>query len=416
MDNKLLLMNPHWNNRIPLKYDKKRELFQSLVDNLTNQLICFLVGARRSGKSVLLEQLMDYLLDSKIPPTQTLFYEFSANENSQRIWEILDIYKTEVGNLEQNTYLFFDEIQYLPNFEIEIKLIYDRFPNLKIFLTGSLSLSYKRKMEESLAGRIFVYKTLPLNFREYLDFSSSQNLNNFDKLKTEIKPFQSKLIIDQLLSEFNTFLTRGRYPELAFKSTLEPKQYLESILNQSLNQDAINYFQVQKPNLLRNLFDYFVQNSGLEASVLNISQVASADRETVQKYIDVLELLGLIYILPNSQNPLKVSQTKPKIYTCSIWVNQFDPNHLQKTGFIMESYVLERLLAKNINPNFYRDRNNEIDFINWREKEAFEVKYRLKTETRELEKYSKLSEKLGLKTKILNIYPETENQLSILGF
>jgi predicted AAA+ superfamily ATPase len=409
-------MNPHWNNITPLKYNKKREIFQNLVENLANQQICFLVGARRSGKSVLLEQLLDYLLVSKIQPTQILFYEFSANENSQRIWEILDIYKTKVGNLEQNTYLFFDEIQYLPNFEIEIKLIYDRFPNLKIFLTGSLSLSYKRKMEESLAGRIFVYKTLLLNFREYLDFSSSENLNNFDKLKTEIKPFQSKLIIDQLLPEFNTFLTRGRYPELAIKSTLEPKQYLESILNQSLNQDAINYFQVQKPNLLRNLFDYFVQNSGLEASVLNISQVASADRETVQKYIDVLELLGLIYILPNSQNPLKVSQTKPKIYTSSIWVNQFDPNHLQKTGFIMESYVLERLLGKNINPNFYRDRNNEIDFVNWREKKAFEVKYRLNTNIREIEKYSKLSEKLGLKTKILNIYPESENQESVLGF
>ena len=146
-----------------------------------------------------MEQLLDHLLVSKIPATQILFYEFSANENSQKIWEILDIYKTEVGNLDQITYLFFDEIQYLKNFEIEIKLIYDRFPNLKIFLTGSLSLSYKRKMEESLAGRIFVYKTLPLNFREYLNFSSSQNLANFDKLKTELKPFQSKLIVDQLL-------------------------------------------------------------------------------------------------------------------------------------------------------------------------------------------------------------------------
>jgi len=155
----LVSLNSHWSGQLLQLPVTERLQMAKLKTELDTSLMTYLIGPRRTGKSIALKQALNHLLRIETPPTQILFYEFTPNDNLEIIWEIYNFFRQEVANLNAKIYLFLDEIQFVKGYENVLKIIYDSNPNLKIIFTGSLSLSYKRKTEESLDGRF-----LPLYF------------------------------------------------------------------------------------------------------------------------------------------------------------------------------------------------------------------------------------------------------------
>ena len=144
--------------------------------NLQSRIIELNPQWRGVGKSILLKQLINNLiLQEKVQPTRILFFEFSPNQDRELIGNIYRYFKQNILQNGESLYLFFDEVQVVPGFEIAIKEIYDNLDQTreKMVITGSPSISYKRKMAESLAGRFIAYRLFPLNFKEYLRLSIS---------------------------------------------------------------------------------------------------------------------------------------------------------------------------------------------------------------------------------------------------
>jgi len=387
----IVSQNPHWQGLMPNVQFKQRTMVKFVLADLDTDLIALITGPRRVGKSVLLLQILDHLIKNKnIAPKQIFSYAFSPSDTNELLDEIFNIYIQEYCDLNKQFYLFFDEIQYLQGYEEKIKLIYDSYKGrVKIFLTGSLSLSYKRRMQESLAGRFFEYRMFPLFFNEYLYL---KNDVDYHKYKQVVDSKDSALIlgfVKQYRQEFETFLKLKRFPETIWFNDEQSVLYNENVKGQSLNQDAFDYFDISSPNTLNTLFDYISKHNGAEFSISSIAQKLSGVSEiTISKYIDILEIMGLVYIVYNTTNPLKKSNSLRKIY-----VSSHNADILSNIGYMVESYVLETLLSQRKDVTFFREREKEVDFLVPQEKLAIEVKYRSNISNLDFTNIQQFSEK-----------------------
>lgn len=377
---KIEFQNIHWSGASYTTPPFTRHLADKIWNDISTPLICLVTGARRTGKSVILKQTIKKLLtESGVVPRQILFYEFSPHESTDSIWTIYEYFISNIADAHIPTYLFFDEIQYLQNYEATIKLIYDQRPNTKIFLTGSLSLSYKQKMSDSLAGRFFTYHLSPLSFAEYLELSIPNLVTTFKALQTETDVFKRKNLISLINPYFSHFLEYGRYPEPLYQKLDESqtKSYFQNIISQSLNQDAFNYFEIHKPQSIQSLFTYLQQNSGSEISLTKLSNLLDTSLPTLSHYLDILEMMDLAYPLYNSTNPLFKHNRSRKIYVNTAFQLAIPTADLSTAlGYAAESYAYERLLSKYPQITYYRQRNKEIDFVIPDQKIGFEIKYR----------------------------------------
>lgn len=387
--------NQHWQGLFPYVEPLQRDLYRRLWSDRTVHLMSLIIGPRRTGKSVLLKQLLVNLLHiDHVAATQILFFEFTdtdSPETIQRLWEYVT---GEIAQTNQPIYCFFDEIQFVKAYESTVKLLYDQHPRAKFFLTGSLSLTYKRRMSESLAGRFLPYDLYPLRFPEYLRLSRSPLITQYQQAMSETKPLLQQMSVKTLNPVFRAFLFTGRLPESALLvDPIAQSAYLETILSQSLSQDAFAYFHIEKPRVLQSLFNYIRQNPGAILNIDTLSGVSGSSRETVAKYLDVLEIMRLMYPIYNSPSALATFNATRKAYPSShfITAHKYDP--ATTTGFAVESYVLERLVEQGKHVTFYRSRNQEIDFLVPDEHIAYEVKFR--TDPGDLQPAIKLSRKLG---------------------
>lgn len=379
LQSRIVEQNPQWKGDLFPTPNLKRDLFDVLYGNLKSPLITFLSGPRRVGKSILLKQLINHLISQdKVQPSRILFFEFSPKQKKEFIWDVYRYFKRNILQNEQPTYLFFDEVQVISGFEITIKEIYDNLDQTKtkIFVTGSPSMSYKRKMVESLTGRFLPYKLFPLNFKEYLRLKESPLQSKFDDPAIDNLTRMGNL--EELNMEFKRFLSWGRLPQMLTLPDNEKMFYLESSVDQTIAKDAFDYFNIENPGAMSALYYYICQNSGQIMIKENLSKVSGISLVTVANYLDVLELMGLTYTIYNSTNPVIKLNSARKIYVSSMFSlknSKHDPRTAY--GFAAESYVLERLLEQNQLVTFYRNRNKEIDFLLPKRNIAYEVKYRL---------------------------------------
>ena len=143
--------------------------------------------------------------------------------------------------------------------------------------------------------------------------------------------------INKYKQEFETFLRLKRLPETIWLNDEQSRLYNENVKGQSLNQDAFDYFDISSPNTLNSLFDYISKNSGSELSIRSIAQKLSGVSEiTISKYIDILDVMGMIYIVYNTTDSLKRSNSLRKVYASS-----HNSDSQLDIGHLAESYVLE---------------------------------------------------------------------------
>ncbi len=348
-----------------------------------------------------------------------MFWEFNSQSLSQDLEEVIGIFLAEVANSEQEIYLFLDEVQFVPNYENILKLYYDRLENLHFVLTGSLSFSYKKKMQESLAGRFIEHHLLPISFEEYLLFTDqNSSLQNFKQAQHETNLNLKQGLAQKLTSEFRSFLLKGRFPDTIFYETpAQVKNYLDSLISQSLNQDSIDYFKITKPREINFLYQYFLKNNGGELSVDKIGQTLGLSWQTTNNYLDILELLGLIYVVYNTDNPLNLARARRKIYTNSAFSLSSEPIIQDSSlGLAVESYLVERFFEQKRVVHYFRERDTEVDLIDYANHLAWEVKFRSKINAKDYANLLKISTKLNLQPNVATFYQTVsgENDLKFI--
>ena len=247
--------------------------------------IIALKGVRRSGKSTLIYQVIDNLLN-KVEPKNILYFNFDEPLNEKSTNTIELIFKTflEINNPRGRKYLFFDEIQNIREWEKWVKKYYDiHGSEIKFIVTGSNTTMLSDKLSKLLTGRMLTNDIFPLSFNEYLKFNNCE-IKDIALQKEEIKHY------------FNKYLTDGGFPETVLEkdseiNTIRLKEYFDSILL----RDVVSAQNIRDSAKLIELSHYLMTNISSLFSYNKISNATGINIHSLQEYMHYLENAYLIF-------------------------------------------------------------------------------------------------------------------------
>lgn len=354
----LLQFNPWWTkNSIPagLIGKHKRPLLETIQSYIEKRFIILIYGLRRTGKTTILYQIISNLLESQIKPVN-IFY-FSFDDKSAEIDEVINIYEEKVLKKKivdsGKVYIFFDEIQKVDSWQNKIKLLYDLNPDLKIFLSGSASVSLQTKSKESLAGRIIDFQLNPLSFREFIEWKEIKiDFRRLELYGSTLKPL------------FMDYLRKGGFPEIINDDEDEHiRLYLKNtVIERIIFQDLPQEFGIKDFELLRTLIEMFSREPGMIINTERLARDLGRTKVTILNYLHYLRYSLLIREVKNLRaNFLVASRKNKKIYpTSSAFGFVFNPDFysqkfLEKTA--------ELVVAEKINAEYYYRNGLEVDFV-----------------------------------------------------
>jgi len=327
----------------------KRDAYYEIEKSLNNKFILALVGLRRIGKTVMIYQLIQGLIE-KVPTENILFFSF--DESSAKLDEILETYKDiqKKEFREEKIFIFLDEIQKCNNWENEIKKYYDLYPKIKFVISGSESLFIKKKTKETLAGRIFEFNLTPFTFEEYLKFNHIKE-NEF-KYETKINPF------------FIKFAEKGGFPEtFLLESDKEFKEYVKSlVVDKIIYKDIPKSFKLEDPEFLGVLMELIAANPGMYIDYQSLSKQFGKDRRVIKEYISYLKESFMITILGNyRKGNITTLRKKKKAYPTDNALTFTYKSNIDEAFFgkMVETLAVNKLRAK----SFWKN-GNEVDIIN----------------------------------------------------
>lgn len=285
--------------------------------------IIVMSGARRTGKTTIMYQLISDLLNEGVRPANILFFTFDhPSIRAAGIEQVLSVYRENISNDEQ-FYLFIDEVQFDKDWAHYLKIIYDMNPGVRAVATGSASAAVEDGVRESGAGRWTVLRIPTLSFYEYCCIRGVDidiDCEDVFKLHTLSQQEQTRIImgISDLQVPLMRYLQLGGFPELATTEDVIYAQALlrEDVMDRAIKHDLPNIHEIRSIDELEKVFIYLCYNS---SSVINIDAMCKefegVSKPTVEKYIRYLADANLINISEQlNVEGKKVLKRKNKVY------------------------------------------------------------------------------------------------------
>lgn len=430
MENNLILkeineQNLHWRDQnafISLE-SYKRRLFFKLMPYVSEKQILSVVGLRRTGKSTILKQIIQNLLnEKKVAPKNTMLLSFDEALITSKLTlaRYLDTF-LKMTDASQMRYIFLDEIQYVEKWQHILKRYYDTRSNIKFFVSGSSSLFIQKKTTESLAGRIYEFKLDHLGFEEYLEVTQAEKgllkeykkyrISDLDEIKHPEDEYRNFLAVygERLEEYFEKYLLYYQFPEMTDKTDRQIifRYIEESVYKKSIEYDIPRLFDVNKVDELKFVFRLLIEETGQEIEFGKISSEAGIELNTLKKYLSYYHDSLLFDVLYNfSKSVRKSKRLQKKGYIASTnFFSTFHPEFFndnavarQYLGKLVETYVYNMLKEKYEYISFYKKGQKEIDFVcsneilNKRDNKLIEVKYVSKIEREKFDFLKKTSE------------------------
>ncbi len=293
--------NPWWGEgskgKIIYENTPRRKYFETFSQNILDLSVrraIVLMGPRRVGKTVMVYHSIRMLLDSDIDAKNILYVSLETPIYTVLSLERILSYFQELFNheLDSKLFVFFDEIQYLREWEIHLKSLVDSFPTYRFVATGSAAAALRLKSTESGAGRFSDYLLPPLTFAEYLMFIGKEEELITSELH-ELEGYEClPRSIEELNKEFVNYLNFGGYPEAVFSETIrqDPGQYIKSdIIDKVLLRDLPSLYGISDIKELNRLFTTLAYNSGNEVSLDGLSKSSGVAKNTIKRYLEYLE-------------------------------------------------------------------------------------------------------------------------------
>lgn len=346
-------------------------LFCPMVTDISIKRGILLMGPRRVGKTVMLYHTIEHLIESGVNPQKIIYLSIDTPIYNNVPLEVLfELAREALGQKNSYTgfYVFYDEIQYLKDWEVHLKSIIDSFRESKFIASGSAAAALRMKSQESGAGRFTDFLLPPLTFHEYIHLLELDNLIIPKKIKwdnNEINGYDT-IDIGLLNNHFVNYINYGGYPEIVFSEKMQqnPGQYIRSdIVDKVLLRDLPSLYGISDTQELNRLFIHIAFRSGGQFSYENLSQESGIKKETLKKYIQYLEAAFLIKVVYKVDVNAKRFQraTAFKIYLTnpSLRCALFSP--LRESDEAMCSMVETAIYAQWIQ----RD-NTEVFYANWK--------------------------------------------------
>jgi len=344
-----------------------RHINKLISKRISDDKVIIILGPRQAGKTTLIKSYASQHLED--------FLWWNGDES-----DIRQMMKNPTSTMlrsmiGKHKYLIIDEAQRIENIGLCIKLIYDNIENVKVIATGSSAFELTNKINEPLTGRKWEFFLYPVSFAEMADHHG---------LMEENRLLHKRLIY-------------GYYPEVVTMAG-EEKEILHQLADSYLFKDILTWENVQKPERLEILVQALAFQLGNEVSYHELSKTTGLDKETVERYINLLERAFIVFRLRSFSRNLRSELKKSrKIYFFdnglrNSLIRNFNPPELRNdVGALWENFLItERMkyLQQHqifTNRFFWRTHSNqEIDYLEERDGKlfAFEFKWNMNSKAK----------------------------------
>lgn len=314
----------------------------------TDSKIIIIYGARQVGKSTLVRHVLEQLpyRTLSIDADEGKYTEILSSKNVEKLRSLIAGYEL----------LVIDEAQQIPNIGVNLKLIHDHIPEIKVVVTGSSSFDLANKLSEPLTGRHWSYVLFPLSFSEI-----ALRKNSFE--------------VDQMREDRLVF---GSYPELfKIQSFIERKEYIDKLCTSYLFKDILQIAQIRNADKLRDLLKLLAFQIGHEVSLSELGTRLGMSKDTVSHYIDLLEKSFVVFRLRGLNRNLRKEVSKMnKIYFYDLGIRnsvidmvrplseRSDVGQLWENLMVVERLKHNAYSQKNTSSYFWRLQTGaEIDYV-----------------------------------------------------
>jgi len=339
---------------------KRKRLYFENLEKFENERGLLIYGPRGVGKTT-------YLL---IASKKHNFFYLSGDDP---LLSYISLYElSERVFLEGFDGIIVDEVHYLNNWSLEIKSLYDFFPDKKIWISDSSSIILRKGISD--LSRRFVKVKLPLlSFREYLEL--------FHHIASDVYTLQDILIhrvsisgLNHPLPLFQDYLRQGYYP---FVLENEYELRLQQMINQTLESDIPQYadMNVATGRKLRQLLGIIARSVPFKPNFSNIARMLGASRNNIADYLLYMEEAGLIAQLRDATNGIRGLGKISKVYLdntnliYNLAQNASDTGNIRETFFFNQTRVLFDVIASPLSDFLIDDTTFEVGGKNKRQKQ-----------------------------------------------
>lgn len=334
--------------------DKIRDFYK------VNSLIKILCGLRRSGKSVILEQIIEEIRESGIKDDHIIYINFESLDysNITNALELNDFIKRFVKD-KDTYYVFLDEVQKVSDFEKAINSL--RITNqFSIFITGSNSKMTFLELSTDLSGRYVSFRVNPLSFREVVELTNTKKEN------------YKKLLLD--IFEWGTLPQRFMFENIASR-----ENYILDVYDSILLKDVVDRLGITDITSFNKILQYVLETETREFSANNVLKYLEENNnkiatDTLYKYLEALcstFIVNRVYRYDiKGKNVLK---SLNKFYATDLGVKKIKTNSKEiNYSQAFENVVYNELINKGYEVFVGKTTKGEIDFIASR---SNEIKY-----------------------------------------
>ena len=322
-----------------------RKLRQSIGNKLFKGKAIIITGARQTGKTTLVHRVLDGQKNIvHLNCDEPVVRESLTNANLADLQRVIG----------QNKIVFIDEAQRVKNIGLTLKLITDNIKEVQLIVTGSSSLDLANEINEPLTGRKWEFQLFPISWGEYVAY------RGFLKAK----------------SELNQRIIYGMYPDV-INHPGDENEVLLQLSDSYLYKDLLAFKGIRKPDLLEKLLQALSLQIGSEVSYNELSKLLEVDKNTVAKYIDLLEKTFVVFSVPSFSKNMRKEISKGKkiyFYDCGIRnavISNFNNLELRTDkGPLWENFLMSerlkslRYAGKRAKMHFWRTTDQrEIDYI-----------------------------------------------------
>lgn len=329
-----------------------RKLYlDKLIGFKDKKLIKIITGIRRCGKSTLFELYQQYLMHNGVEKEQIISVNFEDVDYSElKDYKKLHKYIKDKLLADKMNYVFLDEIQLVPDFQIAVDSLYIK-KNIDLYITGSNAYMLSGEIATLLSGRYIEIQMLPLSFKEFVTALNS---------------------IENLSRKYTRYITESSFPQvLEFEGDQDKiREYLGGIYNTIILKDIIARKKIADYMMLDSLVRFMFNNIGNMTSTNNIantmkSQGRAITVHTVERYISALTDSYILYRI--GRYDVKGKQylkTGDKYFLADIGLRYYLLGKKNADfGYILENIVYLELLRRGNKIFTGKVGNNEIDFI-----------------------------------------------------
>lgn len=302
-----------------------------------------IMGPRQVGKTTLIESILktkNYLfLDGDDPKIRSILTE----PNTEEIRNIIGKHK----------FVFIDEAQRIAGIGLTMKIITDQFKDVQLFASGSSSFELSNQINESLTGRKWEYQLFPISWEEFEEHHGYLNAE---------KQLEKRLLY-------------GFYPDV-LNNPGDEVSILKNLVNSYLYRDLLSFSDIRKPEVLEKLVQALALQIGNEVNYSELAQIVNIDKNTISKYIDLLQKAFIIFKLSSfSRNLRNEIKTNKKIYFYDNGVRNMVISNFNNLDLRLDKGALWEnfLISERVKQLEYKEAISKSYF--WRTKQQQEVDF-----------------------------------------